>query len=115
MQGHLNGNWTDMNMRNPNATLYFALIDGEPGAYGASFPNLPGCVAMGDTLDAVKQLAAEALLEWVAMAQLHQEQVPSPSNLDRLISEPEIRAATAEGAVLTHIRLAREGLRHLTV
>ena len=96
-------------------TLYIALIDGEPGAYGASFPDLPGCVAMGTTLDAVKQLAAEALHEWVAMAQLHQEQVPSPSNLDSLICEPEIRAATAEGAVLTHIRLAREGLRHLTV
>ena len=92
-----------MSIGNANMTLYIALIDGEPGAYGASFPNLPGCVAMGETLDAVKQLAAEALLEWVEMAQLHQEQVPSPSHLGRLICDPEIRAATAEGAVLTPI------------
>ncbi len=92
-----------MSMRNPNANLYIALIDGEPGAYGASFPDLPGCVAMGETLAAVKQLAAEALLEWVKMAQLHQEQVPSPSHLGRLICDPEVRAATAEGAVLTPI------------
>jgi len=30
---------------------YTALIDGEAGAYGVSFPDLPGCVAMGRTVD----------------------------------------------------------------
>ena len=29
---------------------YPALIDGEAGAYGVAFPDLPGIVAMGDTL-----------------------------------------------------------------
>ena len=28
---------------------YPALIDGEKGAYGVTFPNLPGIVAMGKT------------------------------------------------------------------
>ena len=32
---------------------YPALIDGEPGACGVSFPDLPGVVAMGDTPDEV--------------------------------------------------------------
>ena len=30
---------------------YPALIDGEAGAYGVVFPDLPGCVAMGSTID----------------------------------------------------------------
>src|ERR1700678_2270999 len=30
---------------------YTALIDGEAGAYGVYFPDLPGCTAMGATLD----------------------------------------------------------------
>ena len=32
-------------------TRYPALIDGETGAYGVTFPDLPGVVAMGATLD----------------------------------------------------------------
>lgn len=97
-----------MTIRDINMTLYIALIDGAPGAYGASFPDLPGCVAMGETLDAVTQSAAEALREWVEMAELHQEQVPAPSSLDQLICDPDVRAETADGAVLTHILLVRD-------
>ena len=40
-------------------TRYPALIDGETGAYGVTFPDLPGIVAMGATLD-------EALLNAIA-------------------------------------------------
>ena len=29
---------------------YPALLDGEEGAYGVVFPDLPGCVAMGHTV-----------------------------------------------------------------
>src|SRR5258705_8927480 len=32
-------------------TRYVALIDGKPGAYGVIFPDLPGCTAMGKTID----------------------------------------------------------------
>lgn len=97
-----------MTIRDINMTLYIALIDGAPGAYGASFPDLPGCVAMGETLDTVTQSAAEALREWVEMAEMHQEQVPAPSSLDRLICDPGVMAETADGAVLTHILLVRD-------
>ena len=30
-------------------TKYIALLDGEPGTYGISIPDCPGCVAMGDS------------------------------------------------------------------
>ena len=38
-----------------------ALIDGESGAYGVTFPDLPGIAAMGPTLDEVLLHAEEAL------------------------------------------------------
>ncbi len=34
-----------------STTRYAALIDGKRGAYGVTFPDLPGCTAMGRTLD----------------------------------------------------------------
>ena len=45
---------------------YPALIDGEPGFYGVSFPDLPGVVAMGDTPDEAVRGAAEALEDFAA-------------------------------------------------
>ncbi len=40
---------------------YPALIDGEKGAYGVTFPDLPGIVAMGKTMDEALMNAEEAL------------------------------------------------------
>ena len=40
---------------------YPALIDGETGAYGVTFPGLPGIVAMGSTIEKAMAHAEEAL------------------------------------------------------
>lgn len=40
---------------------YPALIDGEKGAYGVTFPDLPGIVAMGSTIEEAMAHAEEAL------------------------------------------------------
>ena len=45
---------------------YPALLDGEAGAYGVVFPDLPGCVAMGTTVDEALRHAAAALHDYVA-------------------------------------------------
>jgi predicted RNase H-like HicB family nuclease len=44
---------------------YVALIDGKAGAYGVVFPDLPGCTAMGKTVDQAIANAAEALRDWI--------------------------------------------------
>ena len=44
---------------------YYALIDGEAGGYGIVFPDLPGCTAMGATIDEAIGNAAEALRDCV--------------------------------------------------
>lgn len=40
---------------------YPIIIEKGPTSYGAYSPDLPGCVAAGDTIDEVKQLMKEAI------------------------------------------------------
>jgi hypothetical protein len=42
--------WTNRRVQSGRVgsmTRYVALIDGKPGAYGITFPDLPGCTAVG--------------------------------------------------------------------
>ncbi len=63
---------------------YPALIDGEAGAYGAVFPDLPGCVAMGDTLDEVVRNAEDAMRDWIASMEANGQRAPEPSPLSSI-------------------------------
>ena len=47
---------------------YPALIDGKKGAYGVAFPDLPGIVAMGKTIDEAMVNAEEALRDYATEA-----------------------------------------------
>ena len=73
---------------------YPALIDGEAGAYGAVFPDLPGCVAMGGTLEAVLRNAEDAMRDWIASMEANGQRVPEPSPLSS-ITIPEGNTLTA--------------------
>ncbi|HET6377951.1 MAG TPA: type II toxin-antitoxin system HicB family antitoxin [Methylocella sp.] len=43
-------------------TNYIAIVEEEEGmAFGVWFPDLPGCISAGDTLDEAMSNAAEAL------------------------------------------------------
>jgi predicted RNase H-like HicB family nuclease len=78
---------------------YPALIDGETGAYGLRFPDVPGIVAMGKTVDEVLMNAEEALRDYVVEAEKDGETIPPPGDLERvevpngqaLVSVPLIR------------------------
>ncbi len=63
-------------------TRYPALIDGETGAYGVTFPDLPGIVAMGKTLDDALVNAEEALRDCVIEAERHGERVAVPTAIE---------------------------------
>lgn len=43
---------------------YPAFVDGEAGAYGVTFPDLPGIVAMGETMGDALANAQEALRDY---------------------------------------------------
>ena len=40
---------------------YLVIIEKGPSSFGAYVPDLPGCVAVGDTADEVKELIREGI------------------------------------------------------
>ncbi|WP_312127800.1 type II toxin-antitoxin system HicB family antitoxin [Brevundimonas sp.] len=86
---------------------YIALIDGAPGGYGVSFPDLPGCVAMGDTLDEATKGAIESLREWVEETEAMGREIPAPRPVDQIVQDDEVREALSEGAILHSVVLIR--------
>jgi predicted RNase H-like HicB family nuclease len=76
---------------NPHMTHYVAIVEEEEGkAVGVWFPDLPGCVSAGDTLDEAIQNAAEALELWAeAMIESGQE-IPPPRSLTDLKADSDV-------------------------
>ena len=80
---------------------YPALIDGEKGAYGVTFPDLPGIVAMGASVDEALVNAAEALRDYVIEAEEAGDAITPPTPMERvttpaghmLVSVPFIRVS----------------------
>ena len=69
-------------------TRYPALIDGAAGAYGVTFPDLPGIVAMGKTLDDALVNAEEALRDYAIEAEKHDEEVATPTAIENVGAPP---------------------------
>jgi predicted RNase H-like HicB family nuclease len=78
---------------------YPALIDGEDGAYGVVFPDVPGVAAMGHTIDEALLNAEDALRDYALESEKDGEELVPPSPLrsiqtprgNRLVSIPLIR------------------------
>lgn len=60
-------------------TEYPALLDGDEGAYGVVFPDLPGIAAMGRTIDEALASAAEALRDYALEIERDGEDLTLPS------------------------------------
>ena len=58
---------------------YPALIDGDEGAYGVVFPDIPGVGAMGDTVDEALLNAEDALRDYAVEAEKDGEELAEPS------------------------------------
>lgn len=86
---------------------YLALIDGSEGAYGVTFPDLPGCVAMGTTLDEAMIFASEALGDWINTVEANGHEVPTPRDGGALRADPEVIQAFTEGAILSAVTVVR--------
>ena len=90
---------------------YTALIDGEAGAYGVSFPDLPGCVAMGETVDEAMLNAAEALREFDFDVVASGGLIAAPRTAEQVLSDSEVAAALREGASLASVPLVRHSAK----
>jgi predicted RNase H-like HicB family nuclease len=63
--------------------------------FGVSFPDFPGCVTAGRTLEEAREMAVEALTLHVAGMVEDGEALPEPSALDQLAHDPAMRGAVA--------------------
>ena len=78
-------------------TDYIALIHKDADSeFGVSFPDLPGCVSVGATLEEARINAEEALLLHVDGMVEDGEAIPAPSTLDEVMANPVNR----DGAVI---------------
>jgi predicted RNase H-like HicB family nuclease len=75
---------------------YIAYLHKDKGSdYGVSFPDFPGCITAGKTLEEARELAVEALTLHMAGMVEDGEALPEPSTLDQLAKDPAMRGAVA--------------------
>ncbi len=75
---------------------YIALIHKEADSdYGVSFPDLPGCITAGTSLDDARAMATEALAFHLEGLSADGEAVPEPSSLEEIMSNAENKDGVA--------------------
>jgi predicted RNase H-like HicB family nuclease len=75
---------------------YIALIHKDPTSdFGVSFPDFPGCVTAGPTLDEARSMAQEALGFHIEGMLEDGDALPEPSSLEAVMAEAENRDAVA--------------------
>ena len=75
---------------------YIGLIHKDADSdYGVSFPDFPGCISAGTTLDEVRALAHEALAFHAAGMIEDGEDIPDPSSLEAVMADSGNRDGVA--------------------
>jgi predicted RNase H-like HicB family nuclease len=69
--------------------------------FGVSFPDFPGCITAGRTLEEAHRMAAEALALHIAGMAEDGETIPEPSTLDASAEDPAMKNAVA---FLVHVK-----------
>ena len=83
---------------------YVSFIHRDDAGYGISFPDLPGCASVGDSIDDAIQRGREALAFHVEGLRVDGERIPPPRSIDAIKDDPEL-ADWREGADLVLIPL----------
>jgi predicted RNase H-like HicB family nuclease len=77
-------------------TSYIGLIRKDVDSdFGVDFPDFPGCVSAGATLDEARRMAQEALGLHVSGMVEDGEELPGPSSLEAIMADPENGDAVA--------------------
>lgn len=77
-------------------TSYIGLIRKDADSdFGVDFPDFPGCVSAGATLDEARRMAQEALELHVSGMVEDGEELPAPSSLEAIMADPENGGAVA--------------------
>lgn len=68
---------------------YIAVVHGEPGNYGISIPDFPGCTSGGGTIDEALARIRLAASDWMEGVTEDGHPVPAPRAIDDLRVDPE--------------------------
>ena len=88
-------------------TRYVGLIDGEAGGYGIVFPDLPGCTAIGNTIEAAIANGADAMRLWIEVMEERGHGINHPSSLAALLTDQDVAEALKGGAIAVMVPLVR--------
>ncbi len=58
---------------------YAVIIEEGPSSVGAYAPDIPGCVAVGDSEEEALRLLSEALVYHIELMREHGQEVPEPT------------------------------------
>lgn len=99
---------------------YVGIIHKDDGSdYGISFPDFPGCVSAGGSIEDLKANAEEALAGHLAILAEDGAEIPAPSTVDAVMRDPDfadgmpvlIRAPdVADEVVRVNLTLRRSAL-----
>ena len=71
-------------------TNYIAVVHKDRKSdFGVSFPDFPGCVTAGSTIDQAKDMAHEALSFHIKGMIEDGENIPAPSKLEDIMDDPD--------------------------
>lgn len=65
--------------------------DPDEGGYVVSFPDLPGCLSEGETVEEAVKNATDAKKEWLAAALEDGYDIPEPQSLDQYSGQYRLR------------------------
>jgi len=69
---------------------YIALLRKEEGSsYGVDFPDFPGCITGGESLDVAYKEAPEALQFHIKGMLEDGEEIPEPTSLEDIMADPD--------------------------
>lgn len=86
---------------------YYAIVHKDAdSAFGVSFPDLPGVFSAADSEDEIVERAVEALQLWA-----EDEELVSPSTLERLRERDDVRATLEEGAFIVRVPVIQNDAR----
>jgi predicted RNase H-like HicB family nuclease len=89
-------------------TTYIALLRKDPDSdFGVDFPDFPGCITAGSTLEETRAMAQEALETHIECLLELGKVIPAPSGLEAVMSDPE-NAEAIPFPVVVADRLARD-------
>jgi len=75
---------------------YIAVVHKDPKSdFGVSFPDFPGCITAGSSIDEAKDMAHDALSLHIKGMLEDGENIPAPSKLEDIMGNPDYSDAVA--------------------